>query len=105
MEIKKERALIEKLSKDQSAILAEEILQIRGKNDTPGKKISHDEFCRVLAEIKHGIAKDFHHYDKDGRYTNLFLGSGLSVADLEIFKASLINKAAMLVAKRNFYTD
>ena len=104
MEIKKERALIEKLSKDQSAILAEEILQILGIHDAPGKKMTHDEFCKFVADMKHKIANDFNHYDKDGRYTGLFLKSGLSSADLEIFKDSLISKAAILVAKRNFYS-
>jgi hypothetical protein len=104
MEIIKERVLIEKLSTDQSAILAEEILLVRGKN-AAGKKVTHEEFCRFLADTKHEISKDFYHYDKDGKYTGLYLKSGLSGADLEIFKASLISKAAMLVAKNIYFTD
>jgi hypothetical protein len=105
MEITKERALTEKLSNEQSAILAEEILQVHGKNEVPDKKVSKDEFCKVLAKLKHSIAKDFHQYDKNGRYTRVFFDAGLSEADLEIFKNSLINKASMIVAKNSYFTD
>jgi len=94
-----------KLSNVNGEILAEEILKIHGKNIAPTNKVSSDDYLQILSNINHSISSDFGDYDKDARFTGQFLESGLSVADIEIYKNNLILTTAIIFTGNIFYTD